>query len=126
MFFPFTFSFPWIRGFLFYLGLQFLHKRVLRDSSLGFPSLILYLLATQLLTKCRSNLKGSAKRKRPQKGSFLDTTTHTLVHIVDDFSIDEFRRDFNILANIDIQLLRSTTPLTTDTHRKHTMCFTRE
>ena len=70
--------------------------------------------------------KGSAKRKKPQKGSILDTTTHTLVHIVDDISIDEFRRDFNILANIDIQLLRSITPLTTDTHRKHTMCFTRE
>ena len=45
---------------------------------------------------------------------------------MDDFATDEFERDFNILDNVDIQLLRSSTHLPTDTHKKHSMCFTRE
>ena len=45
---------------------------------------------------------------------------------MDDFSIDEFKRDFNIPTNIDIQLLFNTTHLPIDTHRKHALCFTRK
>ena len=45
---------------------------------------------------------------------------------MDDFATDEFKRDFNILDNVDIQLLRSSTLLPNDTHKKHSMCFTRE
>ena len=58
--------------------------------------------------------EGSMKRKRPQKGYFSDNTTHTSVRIVDDFVIDEFRRDFNIPNNVNVQLLRNTTPLPTN------------
>ena len=45
---------------------------------------------------------------------------------MDDFATDEFKKDFNIPNNVDIQLLCITTPLLTDTHKKHFMCFTRE
>ena len=46
--------------------------------------------------------EGSMKRKRPQKGYFSDNTAHTSVRIVDDFVIDEFRRDFNIPNNVNV------------------------
>ena len=70
--------------------------------------------------------EGSTKRKRPHKGSFLDNTTCISIRIVDNFAINEFRRDFNIPNNVDIQLLCNTTPLPTDTHKKNSMCFTRK
>ena len=70
--------------------------------------------------------EGFTKRKRPQKGSSSDNTTCTLVSIVDDFATDEFKRDLIIPDNVDIQLLHSTTPLLTNTHKKHFMCFTKE
>ena len=70
--------------------------------------------------------EGSAKRKRPQKGSSSYNTTCASIHIVDNFATDEFRKDFNIPNNVDIQLLCNTIPLPIDTHKKHSMCFTRE
>ena len=48
------------------------------------------------------------------------------VPIMEDFATNEFRRDFNILDNVDIQLLHNTTPFPTDTHRKFFIFFTRE
>ena len=70
--------------------------------------------------------EGSMKRKRPHKGSFLDNTTCVSVRIMDNFAINEFRRDFNIPNNVNIQLLCNTTPLPTNTHKKNSMCFTRK
>lgn len=45
---------------------------------------------------------------------------------MDDFATNEFKNDFNIPDNVDIQLLHSTTPFPTDAHKKHSMCFTEE
>ena len=122
LFASFTFLFSWIKSYIFRLVPRTLHESGLKNLFLRF----FFPASSANPYKMSKKFEGSTKRKRPQKGSSSNNTTHASIRIVDDFATDDFRRDFNILDNIDIQLLRNTIPLPTDTHKKHSMCFTIE
>ena len=126
LFASFTFLLSWIKSFFFpFDPSNFAQKCTQKPFSRVFFS-IPFSTSSANPYRMLKQSEGSVKRKKPYKGSSSDNTARALVRIVDDFATNEFRRDFNIPNNADIQLLRNTTPIPTDTHKKHSMCFTRK
>lgn len=87
LFFSFTFSSPWIREFLSLFGPQIFTRKRIQKPIFRVSFSLSFSISSTTLYEMSKQSEGSAKRKRPQKDSFLDTTARTSIHIVDDFAI---------------------------------------